>query len=97
MAASSLYGLINGLRHCGVGAKVTRSIYKFPETYWLITRVQLSKDQNHGKVFGKMVWRGRQKELEERIGSTLKKEWQIVSLPDYSSAAKGTPATPPAT
>lgn len=30
--------LVNGLRYFGVGAKVKRNIYKFPETYWIITR-----------------------------------------------------------
>ena len=99
---TSLYKIINGLRLCGVGSKVTRTIYKFPETYWQITRVELSKDQNHGKVFGRMVWRGRPKEIEERLGSTLKKEWRLVSLPDYSqpivptTAPRRKPRQPPA-
>ena len=93
---TSLFKIINGLRHFGVGTKVTRSIYKFPETYWVVTRVMLSKDQSHGKVYGKMVWRGRPKEAEERIGSPLKKEWSLVSLPDYKVFVAPTPTKPPA-
>ena len=30
-----------------------------------------------------MVWRGRLKEKEEKIGGTLKKQWLMVQLPDY--------------
>ena len=30
--------IVNGLRYFGVGCKVTRSIYKFPDTYWIITK-----------------------------------------------------------
>jgi len=93
---TSLFKIINGLRYFGVGTKVTRSIYKFPETYWVVTRVMLSKDQSHGKVYGKMVWRGRPKEAEERIGSPLKKEWSLVSLPDYKVFVAPTPTKPPA-
>ena len=80
---SSLFKIINGMRYFGVGTKVTRSIYKFPETYWLITRVVLSRDQDHGKVFGRLVWRGRAKETETKIAGPLKKEWSLVSHPNY--------------
>ena len=80
---SNLFSLINGLRYFGVGSRVTRSIYKFPDTYWVITRVVLSKDQNHGKVYGRLVWRGRPKETDDKIGSPLKKEWALLSTPDY--------------
>ena len=41
----SLFECINGLRYFGKGAHVTRSIYKFPETYYVLHRVILSKDQ----------------------------------------------------
>jgi small subunit ribosomal protein S34 len=84
-SSGSLFQILNGLRYFGVGSKVTRSIYKFPETYWIVTRVQLSKDQMHGKAWGRMVWRGRLKGDEERIGSPLKKEWALINIPDYSS------------
>ena len=80
---SSLFNILNGLRYLGVGAKVTRKIYKFPETYWIITKTKLSKDQLHGKVWGQMVWRGRLKPSQEKIGSPLKNEWTLVDVPDY--------------
>ena len=41
----SLFECVNGLRYFGKGAHVTRSIYKFPETYYVLHRVVLSKDQ----------------------------------------------------
>jgi hypothetical protein len=35
---SSLIRLVNGMRYFGAGSKVTRSIYKFPDTYWIVKR-----------------------------------------------------------
>lgn len=54
-------------------------------------RVKLSvKDQTHGKAWGRLVWKGRPKEKDERIGAPLKRQWSLVKLPDYSKF-KGTP------
>ena len=38
----------------------------------------------HGKVYGKLIWRGRPKEKEEKIGPRLKKQWLLLDLPDYT-------------
>ena len=88
---SSLFRIVHGLRHFGVGSKVTRNIYKFPDTYWVVTRVKLSKDQNHGKIFGRLVWRGKAKEVDQRINTALKKQWSLLELPNYQSGFKGKP------
>ena len=51
----------------------------------LYFRVKLSqKNQAHGKAWGRMVWRGRPKEKDERIGGPLKHQWSLVRLPDYA-------------
>ena len=84
---SSLFRIVNGLRYFGVGSKVTRSIYKKPDTYWVITRVKLSKDQNHGKAFGRLVWNGRPKDREQRINTALKKQWSLLEVPRYGGMA----------
>jgi hypothetical protein len=84
-AGQSAYTLLNGLRYFGVGSKITRNIYKFPDTYYVVTRVNLSTDQSHGVVYGRKVWRGRAMEKDERIHTALKKQWSIVSLPDYNT------------
>lgn len=80
----NLFKVLEGLRHFGVGTTVTRNIYKFPETYWIITRVKLTKDQLHGSVYGRLIWRGKPKEKDEKITSALKKQWSMVKFPDYS-------------
>ena len=96
----SLFECVNGLRYFGKGTHVTRSIYKFPETYYILHRVMLSKDQVTGKIFlpyfiflswqkhgvayGRMVWRGRPKAEVKKIGAVLKREWSVVRVPDYS-------------
>ena len=99
--------VVNGLRYFGVGCKVTRSSYKYPDTYWTIQkqllfysfnnnfnnnklilniiRVRLSKDQNHGKIYGQLVWRGKTIEKVTKVCCPLKKEWKLVSTPDYDN------------
>ena len=81
--ARSLYNIVNGMRYLGLGSKVTRNIYQFPDTYWVITKVKLSKDQEHGKIYGRLVWRGKAKEHDMKIGPALKKQWHLVEVPDY--------------
>lgn len=81
---TSLFNCINGLRYLGLGSRVTRNIYKFPETYYVVTKVTLSTDQKHGKAWGVLVWRGIRKNKVERIGAACKKEWSLVGTPDYS-------------
>ena len=83
--ARSLYNIVNGMRYFGVGSKVTRNIYQFPDTYWVITKVKLSKDQEHGNVYGRLVWRGKAKNYDMKIGPALKKQWSLMQAPDYSS------------
>jgi hypothetical protein len=80
----SLFKVVNGLRYFGVGCKLTRSIHKLPNTYFLITDVKLSKDQNHGKAYGQLVWNGRPQAGTVEIGAPLKKEWSLLETPDYS-------------
>lgn len=82
----SLFECLNGLRYFGRGVCVTRNIYKFPETYWVISRVRLTKDQKHGAAWGTMVWNGRVKQgSPEKIGAPLKKQWRICKIPEYKS------------
>ena len=87
---TNLFQLLTGLRFFGKGAKVQRTIHKLPNTSFVITKVHLSpKSQVHGKVWGRLIWRGKAKEKNELMGSPLKKEWQLISLPDYSKFAGG--------
>jgi len=67
-----------------------RTIYKFPDTYWILTKVVLSKDQMHGSIWGRMVWKGRSKPGNERIGRALKPDWKLIGLPNYKHF-KGSP------
>eukprot|EP01032_Pedospumella_encystans_P016811 gene16811-19163_t len=51
-SSKSLFKLVNGLRFFGVGTRVKRSNFNFPNSYWVLTRVKLSPDQKHGKAYG---------------------------------------------
>lgn len=89
--SKALFTCISGLRYFGVGSRVTRNIYKFPETYYIITKVSPTPDQQHGRAWGVMVWKGIRKEKVERLGASQKKEWQLVGVPDYSKLAGSVP------
>jgi hypothetical protein len=51
--------------------------------------VKLAKDQNHGKIYGRLVWRGLAKGKDMQISTALKPQWSLISMPDYGSF-KGT-------
>jgi hypothetical protein len=40
-------------------------------------------------VYGQLVWNGRLKEKVEEIGSANKKQWSLVSTPDYGTYKAG--------
>ncbi|KAJ0401962.1 hypothetical protein P43SY_002009 [Pythium insidiosum] len=67
-------------RHYGVGKKATRAIWdRFPEpSYWEITRILPSPDLKHGKVYGRLTFRGKTDPAEKRINGPLKRDWRLV-------------------
>jgi len=95
----SLFQIVNGLRHYGVGARLTRSIWHGePGTYWDVKRVALKEgDPNHGKAWGIFHWKGVPKGGEQKIRSPLKKQWTMVegAARSGSGAASGSSASAP--
>lgn len=61
LTRTSLFKLICPTRNYGLGKKVTRGIWdRFPEpSYWEVTRVRPSPDLKHGKVYGRLTFRGK--------------------------------------
>ncbi len=54
--------------------------------HFFVFSVRLSvKDQTHGKAWGRLVWRGRPKAQDEKIGGVLKKQWRMVQKPNYKT------------
>ena len=59
--SGTLYQVLSGLPKDGVGLKVSQSRWGkkgISDSYWEITRVRLKDEGNHGKAWGKLVWRG---------------------------------------
>mmetsp|Transcript_25178 Transcript_25178/g.25387 ORF Transcript_25178/g.25387 Transcript_25178/m.25387 type:complete len:123 (+) Transcript_25178:71-439(+) len=81
--STNLFRIVNGLRYFGVGCKLVRNTFTYPDTYWIVTRVKLSTDQNHGRAWGRLVWRGRPKPYIQKIGPARKKGWTLLKFPDY--------------
>ena len=47
-------------------------------------RVKLSNDQEHGRAFGRLVWRGRPtRDKDQEIHPKLKRQWKLLGTPNY--------------
>jgi hypothetical protein len=59
-AAGNVFQVLTPTRNYGLGKKVTRGIWdRFPEpSFWEVTRVRPSHDLKHGKVYGRLTFRG---------------------------------------
>lgn len=60
------------------------------EVFLLVTlldasSVKIPAGKTHGKVYGRLVWNGVPKEKNEEIRCPLKKQWSLVSFPDYKT------------
>lgn len=47
--------------------------------------MKLSKDQDHGAAYGRLVWRGKPQGHDRRIHSARKGQWSLVDTPDYTT------------
>ncbi|KDQ07737.1 hypothetical protein BOTBODRAFT_166639 [Botryobasidium botryosum FD-172 SS1] len=81
--APTLYQVLAKLPENGVGARVTQRRWAakgIEGSFWEVTRVRLKDEGKHGKVWGKLVWRGRPiSERDELIRGGLKYQWEDVS------------------
>ena len=57
--------------------------------------MKLSKDQEHGKAYGVLTWRGKQMKEVSKIGSTGKHQWKLLATPDYKNFVPDPKPTPP--
>ena len=52
--------------------------------------MKLSRDQEHGKAYGRLIWRGRPQPFDRQINSARKHQWKLLSTPNYATY-KGKP------
>ena len=58
---TTLYRTLSRLPKDGVGARVTQRRWAakgIEGSYWEVTRMKLKPDAQHGKAWGKLVWKG---------------------------------------
>ncbi|KIP09191.1 hypothetical protein PHLGIDRAFT_103185 [Phlebiopsis gigantea 11061_1 CR5-6] len=76
----TLYQVLSRFPNDGVGQRVhqTRwSVKDIGNSYWEVTRTQLKLEGQHGKAWGKLIWKGRPATgREERIRGGLKYTWR---------------------
>jgi len=77
---ANLYQVLSRYATDGVGQRVyqTRWTNKgISDCFWIVTRTSLKKGGNHGKAWGRLVWRGKEvSPREERIRGGLKYSWK---------------------
>ncbi|KAH9963121.1 hypothetical protein BC827DRAFT_1193509 [Russula dissimulans] len=77
---ANLYQVLSRYAADGVGQRVyqTRWTNKgISDCFWIVTRTSLKKSSNHGKAWGRLVWRGKEvSPREERIRGGLKYSWK---------------------
>ncbi|EKM59443.1 uncharacterized protein PHACADRAFT_249939 [Phanerochaete carnosa HHB-10118-sp] len=78
--SGSLYSVLSRYPKDGVGQHVHQIRWNtkgIADSYWLITRTKLKLEGQHGKVWGKLVWRGKTINIREvRIPGGLKYDWK---------------------
>ncbi|KIJ70474.1 hypothetical protein HYDPIDRAFT_57382, partial [Hydnomerulius pinastri MD-312] len=76
---ATLFEILSRHPDGGIGQKVHQTRWTdkgIDGCYWEVTRSQTKLRGMHGKVWGKLVWRGKVvSEREERIPGTLKYKW----------------------
>ncbi|KLO15747.1 hypothetical protein SCHPADRAFT_849098 [Schizopora paradoxa] len=76
----NLYETLSRLPKDGVGSRVYQTRWqskKIGGSYYEVTRVSLKDEGKHGKAWGRLVWKGRPVNEEERIRGALKYRWDV--------------------
>ncbi|KAF9247129.1 hypothetical protein BU15DRAFT_39120 [Melanogaster broomeanus] len=76
---ANIFQVLSRYPDSGVGQKIHQIRWSekgIDGCYWEVTRTKLKLAGSHGKVWGRLVWRGKLvSEREERIPGTLKYKW----------------------
>ncbi|TPX61003.1 hypothetical protein SpCBS45565_g07370 [Spizellomyces sp. 'palustris'] len=68
----------------GAGLRVVPTIWYtkgWHDCYWTVTETKLKNDMAHGKVYGRLTWRGKEVEKNDQIRAALKHKWHIYEPP----------------
>ncbi|KAK7060277.1 hypothetical protein VNI00_001042 [Paramarasmius palmivorus] len=75
----TLFSILSKTSSGGVGKHVYQTRWSrknIGDCYWVVTRSELKCEGKHGKVWGRLVWRGKEvSERDERIRGSLKYNW----------------------
>ncbi|THV05449.1 hypothetical protein K435DRAFT_961200 [Dendrothele bispora CBS 962.96] len=75
----NLYQVLSRSPSGGVGKHVHQLRWSqngIEDCYWIVTRSKFKGEGNHGRAWGKLVWRGKEvSEKPERIRGSLKYKW----------------------
>ncbi|KAJ1459917.1 hypothetical protein M885DRAFT_510348 [Pelagophyceae sp. CCMP2097] len=81
----TLHRVLYLLTDYGVGAKITRSTWNVPNSYWEVTRVKYNKRavteegnlRPMGRAWGQLYWKGELRGTERQIPGNSKARWIV--------------------
>ncbi|KAI8914921.1 hypothetical protein DFJ77DRAFT_430848 [Powellomyces hirtus] len=97
----NLVELIAHAPNAGVGLRVIPTVWHmkgWSDSFYTVTNIQLDGDMAHGKVFGKLTWRGREEPKITEIRKISKYNWHLYQPPSEMKALEmklGIPADAP--
>jgi len=95
-ARPNLYELSSALGDRGIGRAFTKHSWRarpdwYPDTYWTLTKIKTRPSGRSGEAWGRLTWKGRTREGEERINGSMKPIWRELRREDGDGDARGGP------
>ena len=95
-ARPNLYELSSELGDRGIGRAFTKHSWRarpdwYPDTYWTLTKIKTRPSGRSGEAWGRLTWKGRTREGEERINGSMKPIWRELRREDGDGDARGGP------
>jgi hypothetical protein len=80
----NLASILSGLRYFGLGARVAKKDFIYPDSYWVITKSKLTADQKGVEAVATLIWKGSVTRKDRKLLETDYKQWVLLGVPDYS-------------
>ena len=95
-ARPNLYELSSALGDRGIGRAFTKHSWRarpdwYPDTYWTLTKIKTRPSGRSGEAWGRLTWKGRTREGEERINGSVKPIWRELRREGGDGDARGGP------
>ncbi|KAI8591045.1 hypothetical protein BDZ88DRAFT_413210 [Geranomyces variabilis] len=94
----NLIELVAHAPHRGLGLRVLPTVWHlkgWTDSFYTVTDVRLTGDLAHGRVLGRLTWKGVEEEKEKEIGNAFKHNWHLFQPPSEMRALEKKLRIPP--